>query len=340
MARIAALGLSQRLGESLAPVYALVGAEQYLVLESLRALRNAVERPDAPGSTVTEFGGDAGVGEVLGALKTVPFMGLAGQRLVVVRRAEGFVKSHADSLREYLEHPVRTSTLVLCCEKLDARSAAAKCISTAGVVVECSPLSWREAKRWLRSKARETGKKLEPAAVDTLVEALSANLFALEAELNKLVDYVGSADAIGERDVEDMVAQSRSRSVFDIADALARGELDEAVRLSQRLLLQGEKIQSVVAVLAHRVRQLWQIKRAASGRRGAEAIAGETGIQAFVVRKSMKLIGGISEEWLARSLRILAEADIESKTTSISPREEATWLQNLLARLCVRAARA
>jgi hypothetical protein len=63
-------------------------------------------------------------------------------------------------------------------------------------------------------------------------------------------------------------------------------------------------------------------------------MARELGVQSFVVRNSAAQWPRVSEESLARQTDILADADLESKTTSLRAQEEGVWLAGIVARLC------
>lgn len=335
MADIHALKLPDHIREEgIGPAYALVGEEDYLVRGCIHELRDAVETPDAPGSMTRQFEGDAEPGEVMGELRTAPFMGMQGRRLVIVRGADRFSSAHGEQLTKYLRRPSRTSVLVLCFGRLDGRTAVAKALKQTGLIVDCSPLSWRRAESWVRSEASSRGKKLTPRAAEALMEAVGTNMFQLENELAKLLEYTDDAPAISEQDVEEVVPRSRTRSIFAIGDAVARGDAAGAFDLAYRLLLRGESVHGIVSILGRRVRQLWQIKRLREETTDAGQIAGRLGVPPFVVRKSMKLLPRLTDRFLARQVHLLAAADHELKTTALGAGEEEAWLVQLVARLC------
>ncbi|MFW6188817.1 MAG: DNA polymerase III subunit delta [Planctomycetota bacterium] len=334
MAEAQALHLDKQLGNEPASVYALVGEDDALQTRALELLERFAAPEDQPGSTVRRFEETPEPADVFGELRTVPFMGMEGRRLVVLEAADEFVNKHSDPLTKYLERPSRTGTLVLCLKSLDGRTRAAKAIDSAGMVVDCSKLRWKDARGWLRSAARERGKSLTREAVYNLVEAVGPNLLALENELEKLALYVGERETITEEDVGEMAAEARSRSVFDLGQAVAAGDTAEALRLCEELLLRGERVVMIIGVLARQVRRYWQMKRLLRDDASQNEIARATGMPGFAVRNVRKDVENRPEAWFPRRLRMLSEADYESKTKSPRAREEQLWLETLLARLC------
>lgn len=319
-------------------VYAFVGDEDYLVGRCLRQLREAVETADAPGGMTREFEGDADSRDVFDELRTAPFMGMKGRRLVILREAGKFASSYGDPLARYVRKPSPTSILAMCFENVDGRTAVGKAIKEGAVTVDCSGLRWRQAANWVRTEARDRGTQLTPAAAQALMEAVGANLFQLESELEKLIQYAADRKAIGEQDVAEVVPHSRTRSIFDIGDSVVRGQTREAFNLAYRLLLRGESVHGIVSILARRVRQLWRMKRMNEAGMGQKQMAGKLGVPPFVVRKSMNVLRRVSDSSLARQLRLLAAADHELKTSSLASSEEEAWLEKLLAKLCVERA--
>jgi len=309
--------------------------------------------PDSPGSTVRVFDSAAAARDVFEELRTLPFMGLAGCRVVVVERGDAFLQSHWDALLRYLQKPASAGRLILCVGKLNPKSppggrggdsnaqadrskawrALMKAIAVRGAMIDCSRLTWQDAKAWVRTHASGIGGKVTPRGADALVEALGPNLLALRNEVEKLCTRAGSA-AVTERDVEEMVPQGRSRSAFDLAEAVGRADAAAALRLCGQLLLQGESREAIVAVLGLQLRRLYQIKRFHTAGMNEQEMSRRSGAPSFAVRRALRAVGALPEGRFARQIALLAAADAESKSASLRSQEEQVWLEGLLVRLC------
>ncbi len=335
MPQLKALQFGEHLKEGrLKPVYGFVGDDEALVSECVSRIRQAAERPDLPGSITRDLDGIPEPRDVFDELRTQPFMGMEGVRLVIVREGDEFLSAHGDSLRQYLNAPSSAGVLVLCCGKLDGRTGVAKAIERTGLIVDCSRMRWQDARHWLDGEARKTGKTLTPRAVSALVEAVGPNLSALRLELEKLVLYVGDEPTIAERDVEEVTCTSRPRSIFELSDAIARSDAAEALRLGEGLLLRGERPEGIVGFLGRRTRTLWQVKRMLEGGAGPKEIARELGMKDYAAEKSVQAARRLGEERSARLIELLAQADVELKTTSLQSRDSGVWLSSFLSRLC------
>ncbi|MDP6439354.1 MAG: DNA polymerase III subunit delta [Candidatus Brocadiia bacterium] len=321
-------------GAGLKPVYAFTGPDEALKSTCVATLRAAVESSDMPGSMVRDIEGEASAGAVFDELRTQPFMGMQGLRAVVVRNGDKFVQAHADALKDYLGSPSATGVLALCCGKLDARTELGKAIGSVGVVVDCRPPSWNDARAWIGEEAARHGKRLTPPAAQALLDAAGPNITALGQEIEKLSLHAGQADTISERDVEELVPESRSRSIFDLSDAMARHDPAPALRLVRGLLLRGDRPERIVGFLAGQTRRLWQIKGLLREGMNGKEIQQALGMRDFAVRKAVPRVQLLSDRWFAERVALLCAADTELKTTSLPARHHLVWLTRLLAALC------
>ncbi len=335
MPKVSALQLEDRLSEEPPqPVYALVGGDRALLGQNLQLILQAAAPPEQPGSTVRRLEEVAEPSAVFDELRTIPFMGMEGRRVVVLEEAADFLKDHGNLVLEYLESPSPTGSLIICLKEWKGSKKLRKAVLAEGWLVDCSSPSWRQARSWLQSRARAMGLTVTSRVVSSLVEAHGPELTALENELEKLSAYCHPETTIGIDAVEEVGVRGRTRSIFDLGVAISRGEKAEAMNLCERLLLRGEAPPAVLAVLARQVRQLWRTYRLKAAGASQNEIRRKLGVPSFVVRRNLKVVGRLSPEWFARQLSALAEADYEYKTASVRAEEANVWLERLVARLC------
>lgn len=334
MPEVQALDFARHLKEKgLCPAYALVGEDTSLVSACLSAIRSALETEDLPGSITTDHEDLPDAPTVFDELYTRPFMGMEGKRLVIVRDGQKFLDDYGDRVQEYLENPPAEGVLLLCCKKLDRRRKGAKAIAEFATIVDCSKLRWKKARRWLNERASRAGKALTPRAADSLLEAIGADLAALSRELEKLCLYADSENTLTEEHVAELVPQSRSRSIFDLSHAIARGDVSTAIRLADHLLLRGETPTGMIGFLGSQMRTLWQVKRLRATGASQKQIANKVGLPHFAVRRAAKAVEKRSGEWLSQCINQLAEADVELKTKSLQAAERETWFEGFLVAL-------
>jgi len=360
MATVKGLHLGRLLEtDGLKPVYALVGDDEALVSLCISQIKAAAELPELSGSVTTELEDAPEPSAVFDELRTQPFMGLAGLRVVIVRQGDEFLSAHGDLVAQYLRAPSPSGVLVVWCNKMapprepakpsgraelvadEARAAdrerlrqAANAIRRVGLVVECGRVQWKDARSWLQAEARHLGKGLTPRASSALVEAVGPNVSALRNELHKLALYAADEPTITERDVDEVVPESRLRSIFELSDAIARSEAGRAVELGEELLLRGERPEGIVAFLGRQMRVLWQVKKMLAAGASQQEVARSLNIPGFAAGKAAAATQRLTDLWFEHKIELLAAADMELKTALVQSRELRVWLGTLLARMC------
>jgi DNA polymerase-3 subunit delta len=139
--------------------------------------------------------------------------------------------------------------------------------------------------------ARELGLALEPAAAETLAEAIGSDSARLASELEKLSLY-GGQGPISAQAVQALVG-GRSTSALAVGDALLAGRPADAIALVDALLDANEPALRMVASLCSQIRGwLWVALLEASGERDPAVIAKAAGIgnpkRIFVMRKQIR----------------------------------------------------
>jgi DNA polymerase III subunit delta len=248
--------LSQSEKHALGPVCALFGDEAFLKREMLKTIRGGVLGGGDEFSLTTLSGDDSQLRDVLDALATVTLFG-GGRRLVIVEEADAFVSEHRAELETYLERPAKESVLVLEVKTWPANTRLAKAVAASGLAIECKSPTESQIKRWLAARATaEYGVALDAAAADLLVEMLPPELGILEQELAKLSLIAGNGGIVDANVVRDNVGGWRTRTTWDLVDAIADGRAAEALSQLHRLIAAGEKPQGLLPQMAHSLRQL------------------------------------------------------------------------------------
>ena len=266
----------------LEPVYVLVSAEPLLLDRTLRALREATVAPAlrAFNEDVIE-GRGATATRVLGAARTLPMMG--PKRLVLVREIGAMTAAELGGLIEYLEAPSPSTVLVATAAKADKRLKFFSVAAKKGVMHELT--APRDLNGWVNDEARQRKIAIKPDAVRRLTEAVGADLSRLSLVLDQLAVYAGEGVAIAVDDVDDLVADTRERSVFELTDAIGAGDRMRAMAAVAALCDQRQSAVGVVAMLGRHMRQLSVYRAARAGGVAKSEMARVLGVPPFVVDK-------------------------------------------------------
>ena len=113
----------------------------------------------------------------------------------------------------------------------------------------------RDMPRALVGDAKGLGLRLDPAAARMLVDRMGANPQRLHNELERLALWAGEGGEVGVADLDAMIADTSEAAVWALSDALLERDASSALRISERLISQGENVTGLIYGLASRLRK-------------------------------------------------------------------------------------
>jgi DNA polymerase III subunit delta len=288
----------------LEPVYVITSEQPLLVDRAVRALLEASVPPAMRGFNYDVIEGKATGSRIVAAAQTLPMM--AQRRMVLVRDLAVIAAAELTPLIEYLASPNPSTVLVLLTSKLDKRIKFYAAAAKAGKVHELWPP--KNLVPWIRAEAQARGAKLEPDAVSRLAEAVGGDLARLALSIDQLSLYAGDR-AVTVDDVEDLVADTRERSIFELTDSLGAGDLTRSLAAVGALCDQRQSGVGVVVMLARHVRQLALCQVAIAERTPRNELPSLIGAPPFVIDRIMQSARHWTPAALARASVRLSEAD-------------------------------
>ena len=226
--------------------------------------------------------------DILAAARTMPMM--APRRLVIVHDAEALLTpkrvkdeepevapkgrrpkatTPAEEFEAYLQRPEPTTTLVLETAGLDRGRRVTKLLLAQAAIVNPAALnSPEDVARWLAARLDRDEMRIEPAAVQALVDAVGLDLPRLRSEADKLVLYAAGESTITAAHVSELVATvDESSGVFALIDFVSAGKAAAALREVDALLEAGSAppmILGLVRTAAGKLRPDARARRALS----------------------------------------------------------------------------
>jgi DNA polymerase-3 subunit delta len=298
------------------PVYVLASDHPILLDRALAAIRDAAVPPAMRGWNYDVVEGSikgAGAGSRIVAIaRTLPMM--AERRMVFVRDLAPLPADEAPHLVEYFADPNPSTVLVAITSKIDKRQKLYAAAGKHGFlhVLEAP----RQVAPWIRGEAQARGVALDARAVTRLADAVGADLSRLALVIEQLSLYcwaggtgpgAGAGKPVTADDVDDLVADTRERSVFELTDAVGAGDLPGALAAVQSLCDQRDSAIGVISMLARHLRQLGVVLAHRGGGKGA--IASALGLPPFIADKLIAQARHYTPEGLARATMLLAAAD-------------------------------
>lgn len=306
------------------PVYVLFGAESYLrdlAAKTICDLSFTADEARDFNETVFSLNVEANLREALAAAEQLPMM--ARRRLILVTDVRIAATSSRDTLREhdegvldaFLKRPVDSSVVIFVADEFDKRRKMAKLLTDNATAVEFTELNDAELAKWARDKIRESGSEIDERGLRELVTLVGPDVRRLTVEIEKLSTAALPDKMISTALIEELVANSREVSNFDLTDHLFAGRKSEALRTLNKILDDGSEPLALLGLISYNVRRLLMAKEAMS-----------QGLDRGDVARIAKLRYSDQESFLAaarrtdgmklsRAIRRLAETDLAIKTS-------------------------
>lgn len=300
----------------LGSVTLVTGPEELLNERVVVAARAAVRRTDPEAETSQTTGAEltmAALGEL-----SAPSL-FSSTRFVVVTGLEDVPSEVYDGLVGYAEQPDPDVALVLVHGGGPKGSGLLNRLRKLPTVHEhkSEAVKGRGLGEFVQAEARRHGSRVEPDGVALLVDAIGADLRALAAGVEQLVQ-----DFPGEPLTRERVAPYFSGRAdvkgYEIADHALYGRTAAALTELRWALDTGVTGPAITGSFASAVRSLARLKGAARGLRDAD-LAREVGAPPWKLRQLREQARGWDEEGLALAVRAVARADADVKGAAADP---------------------
>jgi DNA polymerase-3 subunit delta len=166
----------------------------------------------------------------------------------------------------------------------------------------------RQLAPWVRAEAKRQGVQLDGPALNRLVDAVGNDLSRLALTVEQLGLYAGPRPVTSD-DVDELVADTRERTVFELTDAIGAADRPRALAAVASLCDQRESAVGVVVMLARHVRQLALVYTLRETNVPRSSWAPMLGVPPFVVDKLIAQSRSYSPGALAAATQRLANAD-------------------------------
>lgn len=249
------------------------------------------------------------------AIDSFPVM---AEKKVVVIKDSGIFKSKitgGDEVRDFWQNRLSNLPdfviLIFDEQEADKRSSLYKLVLKQGLPVEFVYLKDYELVAWIVREAQKNGKKISKSTAEYLLSLCDLGISNIKNELSKLFNYCG--DEIYQSDIEKVVSKPLGVVIFDITDAILKGDRDSAV--ATLLKLQENKVSAfnVMYLLSSNFDKLLRCKLLLKENATYDAIASRLKLAPFVAKKYISDCKGFSEDFLIERIRKTAEYDFKIK---------------------------
>ncbi len=238
-----------------------------------------------------------------------------------------------------LERLAPSIRLALICDRDTVPAKLRRAIEQRGTVINCARPFDNQLSQYAELFARDTGRKLAPAATDLLITRHGGDLNAIANSIRRAALTIEGETL--EAKAFDESGALHVPELFELADALARGNANETLALFGRAIQIGRDPMEMLAVeIIPLVRRMLSAAALLETRKGSAAIAGALGLppQSSMVTRAIDGARKFGLAGLRAAHQRACELDEQFKMGLIKERENA--VAQLILDLMTTAARA
>ena len=154
---------------------------------------------------------------------------------------------------------------------------------------------------WIPTRAKHYKKNISSVAAQKLVEDVGNNLAIIDKHLEKLSIYLSEKTTIDERDVDALVGVDRSRTVFELTDAVAQRNAAGALKILSQMLTHGEDSVRIISLLAWQIKRLWRAKQILKQGGDEHKVTSELQVVPFFAKRFFEQVKLYTEEDLMKN---------------------------------------
>ena len=297
--------------------YIIVGNENHLAFNSQKRIEEAVKSDSQHELSSSSFEGKSfSYAKFLDSFRAIPLFG--NRQLVIIRSAEGMPKEAQEKLSGIFNESTQAATAIFIALKIDGRSkfmqAAIKSPNVG--VVECKPLYPNQIPSWINMELRRFKKHISQEAACYLADIVGTDLGALTQALEHVTLFVGARPTVELKDVEEAIAETTQRTVFELTDAIGSRNEKRALAVLKNLLDYGAQPIMILNMIARHFRILTKAKEV-EGRGSPYEIASYLGVKPFFAKNYLAQSQKFETSELRETFKNLSKCDRALKSSRI-----------------------
>jgi DNA polymerase-3 subunit delta len=222
-------------------------------------------------------------------------------------------------LKTYIEKPPEFTVLVITQQNkiTDISKEPYSKLFEYGYLFEARSASGEELVDWVVKKSKKMSMIFSPDNAKALIEIAGENKALLEIQLQKMQNFIGDKEEISYDDIKKISSKTKEYSIFELQDALGKGEKSKALEIAFNLLDAGEEIIFIINMLAKFVLSIAQITELIKSNISDYEAPKLAGISYGYYMNCKKATFLMSDKKLLNSSRALLNADLSVKTGSM-----------------------
>lgn len=297
--------------------YVIVGDENHLVYNSQKRIEETIKKNGEGETCKTSIESKKfSYVEFIDSFRSIPLF--SSRQLIVINDADEIPKESQEKISAFFNESPSAATAIFTAGKFDGRSrfmqAAIKSPNVA--VIECKPLYPNQVPSWINMEMRRFGKHISQEAACYLADIVGTDLGAITQALEHVTLFVGSRQTVELKDVEEAIAETTQRSVFELTDAIGGRDEKRALAVLKNLLDYGASPIMILNMIARHFRILTKAKEI-EGRGSQYEVASYLGVKPFFAKNYLAQSKKFNTRELREKFKNLSQCDRALKSSRI-----------------------
>ena len=215
---------------------------------------------------------------------------LGSEDIILIYQEKDFIKS--DSLYKFLKKNIKSQEFEL--------------------------LTGAKLRSWVKKEFEKYDSEINPEALDLLIEYSGNDLWRMNNEIMKLVNYKNK-EIINKKDINLLIRSKIETDIFKTVDAIAERNKSKALKLIHKHLEKGDSPLYLFSMINYQFRNLLIVKDFIEKCRPYGIILEKSGLHPYVVKKSYSQSYKFSFQELKKIYQKIFEIDFQIKTGKIEP---------------------
>ncbi|OGZ17629.1 MAG: DNA polymerase III subunit delta [Candidatus Nealsonbacteria bacterium RBG_13_37_56] len=215
---------------------------------------------------------------------------LGSEDIILIYQEKDFIKS--DSLYKFLKKNIKSQEFEL--------------------------LTGAKLRSWVKKEFEKYNSEINPEALDLLIEYSGNDLWRMNNEIMKLVNYKNK-EIINKKDINLLIRSKIETDIFKTIDAIAEKNKSKALKLIHKHLEKGDSPLYLFSMINYQFRNLLIVKDFIEKCRPYGIILEKSGLHPYVVKKSYSQSYKFSFQELKKIYQKIFEIDFQIKTGKIEP---------------------
>jgi DNA polymerase III subunit delta len=306
--------------EKFLPVYFLFGTDHFTIDTALHEIQKAVQpfiSSDFDMETITAEKGSQ-ITPVLDAAMAFPFG--SGKKLIVLKNFERITDKK--NLAPYLEDPPLFTILVIINSDdiADVSKEPFASLTKKNFIFEAKELKGHELAKWIVAEANKSGLSISSENALLLIDFVGEEKSLLEMHVQKFRDYLNDSNEVTPEVIEKLSSQMKTYSIFDLQDAIAKGDKSQSLKIMYNLLDTGTDLIYIVSMLNRFICTVAQSIELNKKKIPARQASKELGLSEYYYMKCSNSRLFHDHNRLLNSSRVIYKTDYSLKTTQTDPK--------------------